>query len=74
MIKIISTFNQREFIKSADIKSELLYNLISNINWHNTMRKLISKGVGEFYECGAGKDLKKISRFIEGDYKFYQIK
>ncbi len=37
------------------------------------MQKLIENNVSEIYECGAGKDLKKISRFIEGNYQMKSI-
>ena len=51
-------------MKASDIKLELLYNLTCNINWFKTMVKLIKNEVGDFYECGAGKDLKKISATV----------
>ncbi|NOQ24611.1 MAG: acyltransferase domain-containing protein [Bacteroidales bacterium] len=72
-IPIISTYDQREIVKVSEIKSELLFNLTSKINWYKTMQKLLTKDVSNIYECGAGKDLKKISRFIKGDYKMNSI-
>lgn len=72
-IPIISTYDQRKFTKVSEIKSELILNLTSKINWYKTMKKLIVDNVSEMYECGAGKDLKKISRFISGDYKMKSI-
>ena len=65
-IPIISTYDQREIVKVSEIKSELLFNLTSKINWYKTMQQLLTKDVSNIYECGAGKDLKKISRFIKG--------
>lgn len=70
---IISTYNQKELISIDDLKSELVINLTAKINWYKTMQKLIDNGVDEMYECGAGKDLKKISRFIQGEYKVRSI-
>lgn len=70
---IISTYDQRKIIKSSEIKSELLFNLTAKINWYKTMQRLINLNVAEIYECGAGKDLKKISRFIKGDYKIHSV-
>src|SRR6056297_2491121 len=67
-IPVISTFNQREIIDASAIRQELVYNLTEKINWHKTMQKLLNNGVSVFYECGAGKDLNKIARFIKGDY------
>ncbi len=72
-IPIISTYDQREFTKVSEIKSELIFNLTEKINWYKTMQKLIENNISEIYECGAGKDLKKISRFIEGNYQMKSI-
>jgi [acyl-carrier-protein] S-malonyltransferase len=72
-IPIISTYDQREIVKESEIRSELLFNLTSKINWYKTMHKLLKEGVSNIYECGAGKDLKKISRFIKGDYQMNSI-
>jgi len=70
---IISTFDQRIITNAEDIKLELVFNLTQKISWYDTMINLIENGVTEMYECGAGKDLKKISRFIKGDYKIKSI-
>jgi [acyl-carrier-protein] S-malonyltransferase len=70
---IISTFDQREITKASELKKELVFNLTRKINWFKTMRKAIERNANEFYECGAGKDLKKISRFIDGDYNMKLI-
>jgi [acyl-carrier-protein] S-malonyltransferase len=67
-IPIVSTVNQREIIKPIEIRKELVFNLTQRINWFKTMQKLLEKEVSVFYECGAGKDLTKMARFIEGDY------
>ena len=67
-IPIVSTVNQREIIKPIEIRKELVFNLTQRINWFKTMQKLLEKKVSVFYECGAGKDLTKVARFIEGDY------
>ncbi len=72
-IPVISTYDQREIINTLDLQKELVYNLTEKINWYNTMQKLLEKNVSVFYECGAGKDLTKIARFIEGDYKIKPV-
>ena len=72
-IPIVSTYDQRIIEKSSDIKSELVFNLTERINWFKTMQKLIDLKMDTFYECGAGKDLKKIARFIDGDYNIKSI-
>lgn len=72
-IPIISTYDQRKINDVSEIKAELIYNLTQKINWHKTILKLLENDVTEMYECGAGKDLKKISRFICGDYQMKSI-
>ncbi len=72
-IPVISTFDQRIIRKAEDIKLELVFNLTQKINWYETMLSLIDQKVVEMYECGAGKDLKKISRFIKADYKLKSV-
>lgn len=72
-IPIVSTYNQRLCIGSEDIKLDLVHNLTEKIHWYKTMQKLIELDASCFYECGAGKDLKKIARFIDGDYKIKSI-
>jgi [acyl-carrier-protein] S-malonyltransferase len=72
-IPIISTFDQRLLFKVSDVRSELVINLTEFIHWEKTILKLLDLGVEEMYECGAGKDLKKISRFIHGNYKIKSV-
>ena len=38
-----------------------------------TFNKAINMGVGQFIECGAGKSLQKIGRFIPGDFTVYPM-
>jgi [acyl-carrier-protein] S-malonyltransferase len=70
---IISTYDHRTINSVDEIRKELVYNLTSKINWYKTMQVLLNNGVNLFYECGAGKDLSKIARFIDGDFKFIPI-
>lgn len=73
VIPVVSTYDQRIFTQVSEVKKELILNLTRKINWYKTMQKLIENNVSEIYECGAGKDLKKISRFIDGNYKMKSI-
>ncbi|MFO7842284.1 MAG: ACP S-malonyltransferase [Bacteroidales bacterium] len=70
---LLSTFDQRDIIQPLEIRKELVLNLTEKINWHKTMQKLLEKKVSVFYECGAGKDLTKMARFIEGDYEMKSV-
>ena len=38
------------------------------------MNKLISLKLNTFFECGPGKSLFKIGKFIDGDFKIHTIK
>ena len=70
---IISSINQRLVKTPDDIKTEITNNLFGNINWMHSFEKLVNVGVTQFIECGAGKSLQKISRFIPGDFKIYPM-
>ncbi len=70
---IISAINQRVIISEEEIGKELTNNLYKRINWMETFNKAISMGVGQFIECGAGKSLQKIGRFIPGDFTVYPM-
>ncbi|OFX88525.1 MAG: hypothetical protein A2W99_08990 [Bacteroidetes bacterium GWF2_33_16] len=70
---IISTYNQRIVDSPSEIRKELVYNLTEKINWYKTMQVLLNNGVNEFYESGAGKDLSKGARFINGEFKFIRL-
>ena len=73
VIPILSTYNQRTITEVEDVKRELVYNLTEKINWYDTVQSLLKLGVNTFYECGAGKDLSKIFRFIEGNYQLKSV-
>jgi len=72
-VPVVSTYDQRIIDSVDEIKKELAFNLTEKINWYKTMQKIIQEKVSVFYEVGAGKDLKKMSRFIEGDYRFDSV-
>lgn len=68
-IPAISCIDQREITDSAGIRMELINNLITALNWQDTILKLNGKGVSLFYECGAGISLVKLNKFIPGEHK-----
>jgi [acyl-carrier-protein] S-malonyltransferase len=72
-IPVVSTFNQKICLSSDDLRMDLIHNLTEKINWYNTMQSLIKLNVNTFYEVGAGKDLAKIARFVEGDYRLISM-
>ena len=72
--KFISSFNQKELNNINEIKTELTNNIYINHNWYNTMNKLINLKHNNFFECGPGKSLFKIGKFIDGNFKIYTLK
>jgi len=70
---IISSIDQRMFESPDKINIELTNNLFERINWMASFDKLLNLGVTQFIECGAGKSLQRISRFMPGDFKVYPI-
>jgi malonyl CoA-acyl carrier protein transacylase len=70
----VSSINQEIINSSNDIKKELCNNLSMKLNWHSTMNKMISIGIKNYFECGLGKSLFKIARFIDGDFKIHTLK
>jgi [acyl-carrier-protein] S-malonyltransferase len=71
--KIISCVNQKVLSTAQDIKDELLINVSHSINWLKTMQKLLDLEVSLFIECGMSKSLTQLAKFINGDYKIYNI-
>lgn len=72
-VKIISSVDQRAFIRKEEIIDELVLNLNTRINWLKTMERLLELGANRFVECGAGNSLYKAGKFIKGDFRIYTI-
>ena len=70
---ILSTIDQREITGADELARDLVENINHPINWLGTMERLIGSGVDTFIECGPGKSLHRIARFIEGDFETHTI-
>ena len=70
---VVSAIDQCLVNRIELVKEELIENIHSKINWYKTFRFMLDEDVTTFIECGAGKTLYKISRFIDGDFKVYPI-
>lgn len=70
---VVSAIDQRPVNSIDMVKEELIDNIHSKIHWYKTFCFMLDKDVKTFIECGAGKTLYKISRFIDGDFKVYPI-
>lgn len=72
-IPLVSLIDQSIFRYREEIAHELARNLDSEINWYRTMKTMIELGIETFIECGAGKSLYKMGKFIEGDFRILPI-
>jgi [acyl-carrier-protein] S-malonyltransferase len=70
---LVSAIDQRIFSTSDEIIKELTNNLFQKLNWQATFETILEKNVHQFVECGAGKSLHNISRFVSGDFKVYPM-
>lgn len=70
---ILSSINQHILESPEEICTEIANNLFKSINWKNSFERMLSMGIHQFIECGAGKSLQKISRFEAGDFKVYPM-
>lgn len=73
IFKLVSGIDQKIITNRNEIITELASNLNHEINWMNTMEKMIGLKVTRFIECGAGISLYKIGKFIEGDFRIMPV-
>lgn len=71
---LISTIDQCLVQTREDIICDLHRNINNNINWDKTMSMMVSHGVNCFYECGPGRSLQKLAKFIDGNFIVQTIK
>ncbi len=71
--RIISCVNQKVLSSAGDIKDELLINVSHSINWYKTMQKMLELGLNLFIECGMSKSLTQLAKFIDGNYRIYNV-
>ncbi|MBP7735844.1 MAG: ACP S-malonyltransferase [Spirochaetes bacterium] len=70
---VISTVDQREMTTWQDIAADLAGNINRNINWLATVNHMIADGVDVFIECGPGKSLHRMGKFIDGGFEIYHL-
>lgn len=73
VFKIVSCVNQKILSTVQDIKDELYGNVNQRINWFKTMQKMLESDVSLLVECGMSKSLTQLAKFINGNYKMYNI-
>ncbi|MBN2535326.1 MAG: ACP S-malonyltransferase [Spirochaetales bacterium] len=71
---LVSSLDQKIYNTRKEIINEMVKNIYNSSNWYKTMEVLIEKGSKKIIECGPGKSLCNMARFIPGDYKIYHMK
>jgi [acyl-carrier-protein] S-malonyltransferase len=70
---VISTVNRRIMTTWSDVAMDLVDNINRNINWLDTMSVMIDAGVDVFVECGPGRSLQRMAKFIDGDFEVFHL-
>ncbi|HOT43729.1 MAG TPA: ACP S-malonyltransferase [Spirochaetota bacterium] len=70
---VISTVDRRIMTSWRDVARDLVDNINRNINWLETMSVMIDAGVDVFVECGPGRSLQRMAKFIDGDFDVYNL-
>jgi [acyl-carrier-protein] S-malonyltransferase len=71
--RIVSSVDRRVIETGDEVLTDLADNINCAINWHETMSRMIAYGVDAFIECGPGKSLYKMAKFIDGDFDVYYL-
>lgn len=67
---LISMVSQELLLNADSLSKEIILNIVSKLNFHQTVKTMNNLGVNYFIEAGADISLLKSSKFIEGDFKF----
>jgi [acyl-carrier-protein] S-malonyltransferase len=70
---VVSSVTPRFLITSEDIRHALRQNIDTPLDWLETMILMVQSNIRTFIECGPGKSLTKINKFIPGIDKTYNI-
>lgn len=62
---IVSTIDQRLITTADEVRRDLVANIHHGINWNRSVRQMTILGVDTFIECGPGKSLCRMIRFID---------
>ncbi len=72
-IPLISMIDQQKKSSAEDLRNELLQNVSQPLNFYKSIQTMTQAGVKVFVEVGADTNLRKSSKFIEGDLEFYSL-
>ncbi|MBM3404268.1 MAG: acyltransferase domain-containing protein [Bacteroidetes bacterium] len=71
--EMISVIDRSRISSAGQVKTELIRNISHTLNWKMTMDTMINLGVNVFLECGAGNNLFRTGKFIDGDFRIFPI-
>ncbi|MDD3875298.1 MAG: hypothetical protein PHT69_01620 [Bacteroidales bacterium] len=63
-----SAHNQSLLTTFNDIKQEITKNIVNPLDWEKTLTVMLTEGYNSFIECGPGDNLKRMSKFISGNF------
>lgn len=71
---LLSSVTQKSISSTEEIKKEVFLNISQPVNWQKSIHTLLDMGYSNFVECGAGDSLKRIAKFINGDFQLLSVK
>ncbi|UCG34851.1 MAG: ACP S-malonyltransferase, partial [Candidatus Omnitrophota bacterium] len=72
-IAIVSNVTAKPHTAAAEIKNNLIEQLVSTVLWNDSMQYLLREGINEFFEIGPSKVLRGLMRKIEPGAKVINI-
>jgi [acyl-carrier-protein] S-malonyltransferase len=70
---VYANVTSKPVINNKEIKNLLYEQVTSPVRWEETIKNMISDGIGEFYEIGPGKVLQGLVKRINPDVKIFGI-
>jgi len=64
-VPVISNYTARRERTVGEIRENLFFQMYSAVRWEESMKLMLSEGIGKFYEFGPGKVLKGLMRRID---------
>lgn len=62
---LVSTIDHRLVTTAGEVRRDIIDNIHHGINWHHAVKTMIAFGVDTFIECGPGRSLCRMLRFID---------
>ena len=62
---LVSTIDGRLVADAGEVRRDLADNINNAIDWHGAVARMIALGADTFVECGPGRSLSRMMRFID---------